>query len=586
MRGKFDTFSYLLLMPHMKRTLHYSTDMRPGVKSPKILKSNKNNILPSLPGSISPSMAKSPQLINSKVRSPRNKRAANSQAEPLKLEASQFQFPKPEEYKSRPLDLKLPSSYSSEFLINPTKPAEIQVSEFKRVENSPIPSKSPEIPEKKPIVISDEIDEDSLVETKDDEIRSLKGIISEQTKSYQKLEDLYYSDTNELKRELEKLRQVRKKIESENSGLKNKVENLTKNLEENEKKGSGKVNEAEEKIYSMQAELKDKNSELFQISEILRKMQIEKKNKDEGLKELHRKLAISSESLRIVENDLNYNKRELKIVNDSLILEKEKSKQLLQQLTEYSSLKERCEIQEEAIKSLQKSSDFTLLNYNTLKSKYITLKENYMEKESQIKNFQEKSSEPSSAILPSNKQKLRRTMTLSTLSSNSDSQQRENFQRLISKIMNLEEELQTEKFENEKRKKDLEYCKKQLSEKGEIFETMKKTMTDEAQKKAKEARDAVVARIKEICGKLEWYLRTLSEKFMCQHCKVNNCASLTSVACGHLYCKSCAIFADLCPCCSVKSKTMKIKVFKETCYSNDRMNEILSEILLLINYQV
>lgn len=564
----------------MKRTLHYSTDMRLGVKSPKILKSSQKKLLPSLPGSISPNLVNSPHNINSKVRSPRMKRATNSQVQPLKLEASQFQFPKPEEHKSRPPDLKLPQS---EIPMFPSKLPEVPVPEYKTLENIPTPPKSPL---KTPVIFTDEIDDDSLIETKEDEISSLRGIISEQTKSYQKLEDLYYSDTNELKRELEKLRQARKKLESENLGLKNKVESLGRNLEESEKKGSGKASEAEEKVLGLQAELKDKNGELFQVSEMLRKMQIEKKSKDEGMKELHRKLAIASESLRIVENDLNYHKRELKIVNDGLVLEKEKSKQLTQQLTEYSSLKEKCEIQEEAIKSLQKSSDFTLLNYNTLKSKYITLKENFTQRESQIKNLQEKSSEPSSAMLPPNKQKLRRTVTLSTISSNSDSQQRENFQRLISKIMNLEEELQSEKFEREKTKKDLEYCKKQLTEKIEVFETMKKSMADETKVKVKETKDQIVGKIKEICGKFEWYLRTLGEKFMCQHCKVNNCASLTSVACGHLYCKSCAVFADLCPCCSLKSKTMKIKVFKETCYSNDRMNEILSEILLIINYQV
>lgn len=574
-------------MHQIKRPLHYSTDSRTIVKSPNYALSSKKSILPTLPETFSPGLPKSPRLINSKIRSPRLKKTANShfQLKKSHSEANPYQFPKPEECQINPLDLKIPipvpvksSTFVSEPEKNPKKP-----------EPAFTTSNSPVILEqntKFPVIKADDFEPDSLVETHYEEIQSLKGILSEQKKAYEKLEELYYSDTNELKGELAKLRQNVKKLETEKIKIKTKVEDFKKKLEDMEKEGNTKVNEAEEKLECIQIVLKEKNSELFQISEILRKVQVEKKSKEEGLKEIHRQLAIAAESMRIVENDLSCHKRELKITNDCLMLEKEKTKQLVQQATDFAYLNEKCVNLEESLKSLQKSSDFTLQNYNSLKSKYHCLKENFDQSEALLKSALEKSPEPSSAILPSNNQKLRRTLTLSTVSSNGDSQQRENFQRLYSKIVSLEESLQYEKLEKEKLKKNLDYCQKQVNEKNEILEKVKKAMTEEMEFKVNEARKEVSDRVKEICGRFEWYLRTLSEKFKCQVCKVDNCVRRVSLNCGHLYCKACSVVMDLCPCCSVKSKSMKPKIFKETCYSNSRMIEILSDILLIINNKV
>ena len=401
----------------MKRTHKFSLGSRLSVKSPKLIPTSPKPELPAIPQSLSPNPLNSPKNTNEPITTPRLNRPFKSQI--------QFNYPKQEEAK-----FKLPESKASLLIekipdINP-KGAEkvsdeitklqkeadllkksydekvgfIQINLIKQLEkklfNIQFKERVFNLKENTKEVEDNpcEHEKDSFsAETYIEEIKSLKGIIAEQTKAYSKLEEIYYSDTNSLKRDNEKLKMTFKKQDSENLTLKSRLETLSKNLEESEKKSLAKLEEYENKLNSAVATLKDKNSELFTISEILRKAQNEKRNKDDVFKELHRQIRILTESNKILENDLNCQKRELKIVSDSLALEKEKIKLFESQSTEYISMKEKFENLEETLKSCQKSSEFTTQNYNMLKEKYNELKEKFKEKQELLKETQDKLSE-------------------------------------------------------------------------------------------------------------------------------------------------------------------------------------------------
>ena len=593
----------------MKRTHKFSLGSRLSVKSPKLIPTSPKPELPAIPQSLSPNPLNSPKNTNEPITTPRLNRPFKSQI--------QFNYPKQEEAK-----FKLPESKASLLIekipdINP-KGAEkvsdeitklqkeadllkksydekvvfIQINLIKQLEkklfNIQFKERVFNLKENTKEVEDNpcEHEKDSFsAETYIEEIKSLKGIIAEQTKAYSKLEEIYYSDTNSLKRDNEKLKMTFKKQDSENLTLKSRLETLSKNLEESEKKSLAKLEEYENKLNSAVATLKDKNSELFTISEILRKAQNEKRNKDDVFKELHRQIRILTESNKILENDLNCQKRELKIVSDSLALEKEKIKLFESQSTEYISMKEKFENLEETLKSCQKSSEFTTQNYNMLKEKYNELKEKFKEKQELLKETQDKLSETNNTTISvgNNPQRLRRTLTLSTISSTGDMQQKENFARLYSKITSLEEELQSERIEKEKFKKNCEYSKKLIDEKSDIILQIEKRVENDIQEQVNLAKDSLGIKIKELGGRCHWYLRLQSEKLRCEKCKIENIVRFKGLNCPHLLCKTCAMFMDSCPSCS-SGKLIKLNVLKSVSYNTSRINDLISELLLLINH--
>ena len=422
-------------------------------------------------------------------------------------------------------------------------------------------------------------------ETYEEEIKSLQGIIAEQTKAYSKLEEIYYADTNSLKRDNEKFKMTFKKQETENFSLKSRIETLSRNLEENEKKYLARLEEYETKLNSTSAILKEKNSELFTISEMLRKLQNEKKSKDDTFKELHKEIKYLAESNKKLESDLHFHKRELKIANDNLLLEKEKVKLFESHSDEYVSMKEKFENIEENLKNCQKSSEFTTQNYNSLKEKYNSLKEKFMEKEEMLKETQDKVSETNNTLITvgNGPQRYRRNFTLSTVSSNGDMQQRENYARLYSKISTLEEELQSERIEKEKFKKNCEYSKKLINEKSEIILQMEKKVENEVRERVILAQESLSTKIKELGGRCYSYLRLQSEKLRCEKCKIENIVSFKGLNCPHLLCKSCTMFMDCCPLCS-SSKLIKLSLLKSLTFNTSRINDLISELFLLINY--
>lgn len=421
-------------------------------------------------------------------------------------------------------------------------------------------------------------------ETYEEEIKSLKGIIADQTKAYSKLEEIYYADTNSLKRDNEKLKMTFKKQESENFVLKSRVEVLSRNLEENEKKCLARVEEFESKLNSTSTILKEKNSELFTISEMLRKLQNEKKIKEDVFKELHKEIKILAESNKKLEIDLSFQKRESKIANDNLLVEKEKIKILESQSSELRLIKEKFENLEETLKNCQKSSDYTTQNYNLLKEKYNSLKEKLEEKEEILKETQEKVLETNNTTIPvgNGPQRYRRTFTLSTVSSTGDMQQRENYSRLYSKISTLEEELQSERMEKEKFQKNFEYSKKLINEKSEIILQMEQRVENEIEEQVILAKESFSTKVKELGNLCLSYLSAQSEKLRCEKCKIENIVGFKGTNCPHLLCKSCTMFMDYCPLCS-SSKLIKLSLLKFVSFNASRISDLISELFLLIN---
>jgi myosin heavy subunit len=580
----------------MKRTSKLSLGARLSIKSPKAIPKSPKLDLPSIPLSQSPNQLLSPKTLNDEKLSPRLKRPFKSQ--------TNFPYPKLEELKIRSLDKKsslaldrLPENDTkqieklSEDLTKLQQEAEILKKNYQEKVQiiQHITKKLLNLQFKERVNVKEEnfeekSEESEEGETVEEEVKSLKGIISEQTKAYAKLEEMYWIDTNSLKRENEKLKLTFKKLDADNLNLKGRVESLVKNLEELQKKSYEKTDEYEIKLNAINANLKEKNTELYSLSEILRKIQNEKRVKDDTFKELQRQISILTQSNKILENDLNCQKRELKIAAENLFNEREKLKLFEDQSSEFLSMKEKFEGLEDSLKSTQKTLEFTTSNYSSLRAKYSQLKTRFKEKEEILRETKEKLSEASSPTIPvSNPQRLRRTLTLSTVSSSGDTQQKENFARLYSKISNLEEELQSERLEKEKFKKNFEYSKKITDEKAEIIQKLEKNAQKDIEDGINLAKEALGVKIKELSGRCHWFLRVLSEKLRCEKCKITDSVKFSGLNCDHLLCKNCAMFLDSCPCCTNGGKVIKLNVLSSVSYNSSRLSEILSDLFLLIN---
>lgn len=396
-----------------------------------------------------------------------------------------------------------------------------------------------------------------------DDIESAKKIIFDQTQAYKKLEDTYCFDTNALKREIEKLKSLIKKQETDLLIFRSKIDQHSVEREELEKKLVNELREKNKGKKDFEDQIAEKNSEIAQLSDILCKIKQDRKNKDESLKDFQRQVLVLTGCNNILDSNLNTTKRLLCAAQESLEVEKEKNKFFDTQTEELSDLRNSKQAIEERLKETLKSLDFVTSNYNILQNKYNNSKEDLEEKTNQLQEALQKLSELLPNAKVSAKPGLRRTVTLNGAHLFTDSSQKETFNRLYSKISSLEEEVQSEKIEKEKLSRNFEYLKRIVDEKLQIIAKLETQVKSDYMMQVDIVKKCLAKDVRELLNACEKHVHSMQEVLTCIKCKVNTDTKFISWDCEHVLCKGCAMFRETCPECHGGSRVLKLKLLKK-----------------------
>ena len=395
-----------------------------------------------------------------------------------------------------------------------------------------------------------------------------------------KLEEMYCQDTNSLKREIERLKSIIKRHDIDTSSYRSRIDQSASEIEDLQKRLSQLTKEKETLINQYEENLSKKISEVFQMNEIINKLKLDRKSKDESIKDLQRQVLVSTNFNKILEADLNDTKKQLARVQESSETSTRKLYLFDTQSQELSDIRNSKSELEEKLKEAQRSFDFVNNNYKVLQNKYNDAKEELEDKIFQLHETLTKLNESNSAGKSPAKPALRRTFTMNSSNSNPEAQ-KDNFNRLYSKISHLEEEVNFEKMEKDKIARNLEYCKKIIDEKLQIVAKLEHKIQSDYLMQIEVVKESLAASVAEHLDKCEQGLGEIQTVLTCQKCKSSCSSKFISWDCEHIFCKLCAMFRESCPCCSSGSRVVKLKILKNVYKKLPQQAEAINSLRLL-----
>jgi hypothetical protein len=573
----------------MKRTHHLSSDVKTSVKQGKINLMKNKPVLQPLPKASSPVLSQNQRTLEESSKSPRIKRGVKSQInflyspknDNLKYLVKEGTGKKinsiitekgigQNETPSQILDVfnsetcRSGKESSEMFLLNKEKNSLNKSSLEKKLLRVQLKDKSlavqdPVLEEIKNQSLEnfDELENEATVS---EDPENLKKLISDKSCAYSKLEEMYCQDTNSLKREVEKLRMTIKRQDIEISSYRSRIDQNASDLEDLQKRLFSISKEKEGLISQYEDDLAIKKSEVLQMNEIINKLKLDRKNKDEQIKDLQRQVLVISNCNKIIENDLFSNKKELLIANETLQNTSKKLQLFDAQSQELSTIRSLQQDLEHQLKTSLKSFEFVSNNYKVLQTKYNDTKEELEEKNSQLSEALIKLSDSISSSKTPAKPALRRTSTLN-LSTLTPETQKDNFSRLYQKISGLEEELQQEKFEKEKLSRNFEYSKKIIDEKLQIISKLESKVQSDYLMQVEVIKESLASQIFEHLNIFQRLLNEVKNSVTCSKCRSPE-GKFISWDCEHIFCKTCAMFQETCPCCSSGSRVLRPKLLK------------------------
>lgn len=308
-------------------------------------------------------------------------------------------------------------------------------------------------------------------------------------KKYQNLEEIYTTDTNMLKKKLEKkkfkleiLRKEHKNFVSKYEDIYEKYEITVKELKETEKNYKNKMIEFQSKITEMTENLITKDMELTHTIDTMHKIKHDKKRNEEQQREyqdMSKSLLETNSSLKL---ELTSLKNLYQTLQSDFIAEKQKSALFNNTHLELINIKEAYSSLEENLKISQQNLEFVSRNYREIQQKFSTFQEKAAETESSLKSAIEKISlSPNNIQFNGNIERSRSRKLSSISKSSNDSGQTDNFARLIKKIANLEEENVSLQQEIMRLNQDLTYSKRVVDEKNILLAVMEKKIQTQSE---------------------------------------------------------------------------------------------------------
>lgn len=395
--------------------------------------------------------------------------------------------------------------------------------------------------------------------------QEIQDMIEEQLKHYKSLEEMYSTDTNQLKYENERLKAQCKKMEVDFDYTKARLDSVSKSLDECTKRYMAESESQERSIMNLKQQYDTKYLEVYGLNEFIRKIQGEKQVKLDQIKDLQMQLINVAESNRMLETEELTLRRIIKAKDDELAIEKSMSKAVEDYVHEVKVLKEQNHILSETTKDLQKELEFVTLNYKELQQNFTHYREQAAEKENTMQAALNKMNDSSSilscsSIKAQERTRIRRTNTL--VHNITDGLPKDSSSRLMSKIAGLEEEIAIYREEIDKLNKNLNYSKKIVEEKNHFIENLELKMKSQIITETENAKIELNSHIYNCVECIDSNANELIDLLKCEVCDNRNGQTFMFWPCDHILCQKCLNFEEFCTKCGVTSRIIKIELIK------------------------
>ncbi|OMJ79207.1 hypothetical protein SteCoe_20807 [Stentor coeruleus] len=390
-------------------------------------------------------------------------------------------------------------------------------------------------------------------------------------KKYHQLEEEYYSDTNTLKKKLEKRKAKLKNLKldydkslGKNEILASKHESLQELIKDKDKIFKSRIDEFQVRIQEIEEAKRVNNIELVQATDYMQKVKSLMKEKELIIIELNSKVAFLSELNANYITEIQTVKSQLKRSQKELEIEKKNYGLIETDIKELNNYKSQKEYLEQSLDSLKQNLDYVNTNYKDLQKNYIILQTKSEEKETILKETIEKlKDQPSPSFnLIREPRKARRNSTCALHIFEDPSQEQEQKLKLIKKISILEDQISDYQRNLEKAYKDIEYHKKKIEEKNYEFEHVMKKTDIEINGKIEETRKLALKDFFRFLIEFKKNKQSSLDMIQCNMCKKCNIRTVLW-PCGNSGCKRSLSLEEECLNCRIPSKLMELKVFDE-----------------------
>ncbi|OMJ81929.1 hypothetical protein SteCoe_17520 [Stentor coeruleus] len=369
---------------------------------------------------------------------------------------------------------------------------------------------------------------------------------------YEGLEEIYFSDTNMLKRETEKKKQKYKKLKEDHKLLAQRYELLNEKYRE-KAEGIAKFKESfDENKFKLEKVSKDLEYQQFLNSRVLNGV---KDYNNRLIKEDVETVQVLLEKKSEFENFIKKQDQEIrelkKIIdgkNAEIDKQKEKIKTLQLNVIEMTNFKEKNVKLKKKLNKAKNALDNAVLDCKNISLTHTESIKRFSQAENDLKTTINNLSYATSLKLEriSKIKVLKNPTCYKGLYENAD----DNFKKLSKKVEILENDLLVCKEENQKLLKDLEYMKKITEEKNARIEMIEKKCMENDENKVNQAKQVTLKSVAKIIKKYEKKVENLIFDVYCNKCteslekNTDDSKENLLLSCPHKLLNDCEIFGE------------------------------------------
>ncbi|OMJ94128.1 hypothetical protein SteCoe_2763 [Stentor coeruleus] len=322
---------------------------------------------------------------------------------------------------------------------------------------------------------------------------------------YEHLEEAYITDTNMLKKEIEKYKQkykqnkVNHKILIQRYETLNKKHNeITEKIEKNKEFYTNEIKKLSKEVENLQNELNFKSSQIADLHEYCDN--IKKENEDKIIS-LQRKLITMEFDAQKQENIIKTLKASITATNVLYEEQKTKCENYIKNLDEMQNLKEDNLKLQIKLGNTQSILEYAIEERKNISQIHAEQIRKNIEIEKKIKNKERNIS--NEGINYQTKFSRTKTLRYFNISNGISENQDEVYEKMLRSIDILKEEIKEYKEDNEKNCKDLEYARKNIEEKCAQIKMMEKKFKEDVDKEVNNCREAVLKSIVKLMDKYQ-----------------------------------------------------------------------------------
>ncbi|OMJ94129.1 hypothetical protein SteCoe_2764 [Stentor coeruleus] len=348
----------------------------------------------------------------------------------------------------------------------------------------------------------------------DGENETLIGQLENNTKKYKKLEENYITDTDILKKEIEKYKRKYKQIKVDHKILSQRYETLSQKynvkvdqIEKNKEFYIEEIKRLQNDVRNLENEQCLKSNEIIRLCDYYNKIRRDNENRITNLNE---KLSIMELSNKKQSDEIN-SLTDLSTATKVLQEEKKKlSESLKISFIEIQELKDQNLKLQTKINNTQSLLDFAIEDKKNISQSYTEEKikilqthaeekKKFSEIEKKLQNIITNISTEKNSPVKIIRTTLRNTSFNSTLGENID----DTYENMLKNITMLKDEIRVCKEDNEKLNKDLAYAKKNAEDRNVLINLMEKKFSEDVENKVKNCKAEVVKSVYKLMKKYD-----------------------------------------------------------------------------------